>query len=169
MIYRIRVTAYTDKGHVFRDIETDSSVNLEDLNNVIQQSFGLDGMEMASFYTLDDELNTLDEIPLFPMEEGKTVSMDKVRLEEVLNPGQPKLAYVYDYLNMWQFLVELLEQSEDEDVRLETPQVVYSKGQLPDEPPQIQFDIKNIDEIFDDDLENFRDDFDEYYDPDEWE
>ncbi len=152
MIYRIRVTANTQDGYVYRDIEINSSASLEDLHNVILQSFGLDGTEPASFYLLDEELNTTGEIPLFPMDETlQTVSMDKMRLHEVLHRSSPRLAYVYDYLNMWQFLVELMEEGPEISGR-PYPYVAHAQGQLPDNPPEIQFDIKNTDEMFEDEF-----------------
>ena len=43
---------------------------MEDLHNVITQSFGFDGTEMASFYISDDEWNQGEEISLFDMSDG---------------------------------------------------------------------------------------------------
>ncbi len=171
MIYRIRVTANTSSGYVYRDIEIASDALLEDLHNVIIQSFGLEGTEPASFYLLDEEMNTTDEIPLFPMDEQmQTVSMDKVSLQEVLNRQSPRMAYVYDYLNMWQFLVELMEEGPEIPGR-PYPFVAHAQGQLPDNPPDVQFDIQNIDDLFKDEDwpgEN-EDPFDDYEDlDDQW-
>ena len=53
MIYRFRVVLDNDtKEDVFRDIEIRKTDSLEDLHNVITQSFGFDGSEMASFLRL---------------------------------------------------------------------------------------------------------------------
>ena len=56
MVYRFRVVLDTVED-VFRDIEILKTNSLEDLHNVITQSFGFDGTEMASFYVSDDELS----------------------------------------------------------------------------------------------------------------
>lgn len=51
MIYRFRVILDNDTDEdVFRDLEIRETDTLEDLHNVITQSFGFDGTEMASFY-----------------------------------------------------------------------------------------------------------------------
>ncbi len=172
MIYRIRATAATGGDQVFRDLEVSDENNLEDLHNIIQQSFGLEGNELASFYTTDDELNLIDEIPLFAMDEGlRARTMANTLLKDVLNREQPKLIYVYDYLNMWQFLIELLEEG-PEAPGAGYPRLVYSYGQLPEQPPEPEFDIENLNEEFDEGGREWdeEDPFGDFYDlnDDEW-
>ena len=75
MVYRFRVVLDTVED-VFRDIEILKTNSLEDLHNVITQSFGFDGTEMASFYVSDDEWSQGEEIVLFDMSEG----VSKVRM-----------------------------------------------------------------------------------------
>jgi len=146
MIYRIRTTAAIDDKHVFRDIEIQDENTLEDLHNVIQQSFGMSGNELASFYTTDEEFNLIDEIPLFAMNEGlSTRTMDKTLIKDVLNQSNPKLIYIYDYLNMWQFLIELIE-SVAETPGISYPRLVFSYGQLPESPPEPRFIVENLGE-----------------------
>ena len=48
MIYRFRVILDVDTD-VFRDIEVESHINLEDFHQCISKSFGFNGEEMASF------------------------------------------------------------------------------------------------------------------------
>ncbi len=172
MVYRLRVTLSAGKEQVFRDLELTGEMSLEDLHNAIMQSFGFDGMEMASFYTLDDELNLVDEIPLFPIDEALgSLSMDRVLLEDILGESNDKLAYVYDFLNMWQFLVELMETVEE--IPGESyPRLVYSYGSLPDSPPEVSFDIENLnDSGLDEDFRDLENPFNDFYDydPGEWE
>ena len=51
MIYRFRVILDNDTDEdVFRDLEIRETDTLEDLHNIITQSFGFDGSEMASAY-----------------------------------------------------------------------------------------------------------------------
>jgi hypothetical protein len=171
MIYQIRVTAFTGKGHVFRDLELTGDMTLEDLHNAIVNAFGLDGMEMASFYILEDDSSLLDEIPLFPMDEKTgTVSMAGVRLDEIFNDKQQRLAYIYDFLNMWQFLVELAGIT-DAIPGTSYPRLVHSYGELPDSPPDIQFEIDNLNEFpgeedfldGEDPFDEFGSNYDDYY------
>ena len=52
MVYKFRVILDV-KEDVFRDIIIQGEATLEDLHNVINQSFGFAGDEMASFYLTD--------------------------------------------------------------------------------------------------------------------
>lgn len=156
MIYKIRVILDA-KEDVFRDLAVDSNDSLEDLHNIISQSFGLDSGEMASFYTCDQEWNQEDEIPLFDMEDG--VSMSTVQLKDIINEDKTKLIYVYDFLLMWTFFVELAEVSKHDDGN-SYPELLFSHGELPDNPPDKVFEA----EVSDDDIDEDQDfdDFDNY-------
>jgi len=71
MIYRLRVILDNDTDDdIFRDIEINKSDNLEDFHNSITQSFGFDGMEMASFYVSDDQWNQGEEIAMMDISEA---------------------------------------------------------------------------------------------------
>ncbi len=161
MIYKIRIILDTEED-IFRDIEIESHYSLEDLHNTITQAFGFLGEEMASFYTCDDNWNQQEEIALFDMEEYGSAArlMKDTALTEILNEETPKLIYVYDYLNLWTFFVELADIVEKEDGR-SYPNLLFSFGELPDSPPEKSFES---DPGFDfgDSLENYEDlDFDE--------
>lgn len=140
MIYKIRIILDTEED-IFRDIEIEAENTLEDLHNSITQSFGFMGNEMASFYTCDDNWNQKEEIALFDMEELGSAGrlMNETFLEDVLNEDSPKLIYVYDYLSLWTFFVELADIVEKEDGRA-YPNLLFSYGELPDSPPEKQFE-----------------------------
>lgn len=161
MIYKIRVILDTEED-IFRDLEIEDSNSLEELHNAITQAFGFMGTEMASFYTCDEEWNQDEEIALFDMSEsGSDIRlMNETFLTDVLTEKQPKLIYVYDFLSMWTFFVELADIVKKEDGRV-YPNVLFSFGELPDSPPEKSFESKpSVD--FDNDFENYDDlDFDE--------
>jgi hypothetical protein len=161
MIYKIRVILDTEED-IFRDLEIEDSNSLEELHNAITQAFGFMGTEMASFYTCDEEWNQDEEIALFDMSEsGSNVRlMNETFLTDTLTEKQPKLIYVYDFLSMWTFFVELADIVEKEDGRV-YPNILFSFGELPDSPPEKSFESKPSVDI-DDDFENYDDlDFDE--------
>ena len=161
MIYKIRVILDANED-VFRDIEIEQTSTLEDFHNAITQAFGFMGNEMASFYTCDDEWNQDEEIALFDMGESasETRLMGETWLEDVMTKESPKLIYVYDYLSMWTFFVELADIVEKEDGQA-YPNLLFSFGELPDSPPEKEFKSDSSPEI-DDTLDNYEDfDFDE--------
>jgi hypothetical protein len=104
MVYKFRVILDAEED-IFRDIAI-ADDTLEDLHNAIFNSFGFDGMEVASFYTCDETWNQEDEISLFDtgdvIGEQKTMSSTIIR---AVRREKYKIIYVYDFINMWTFLV----------------------------------------------------------------
>ncbi len=156
MIYRFRIILDTDED-VFRDIEIEASNTLEDFHNAITQSFGFDGQEMASFYTSNDLWEEGEEISLFDVsdEPGGLRIMGETFLEDVVDKEKTRMLYVYDFLNMWTFMVELADIAETETGQI-YPNLMYSHGEIPEEAPEKEFIAEEIED----------DDFDEEFDLD---
>lgn len=168
MIYRFRVVLDNDtEEDVFRDLEIRETDTMEDLHNIITQSFGFDGMEMASFYISDDEWNQGEEIAMFDMSEAgnEVMVMGQTIIKDEVHEASPKLIYVYDFLSMWTFYVELAEIV-DEAEGTDYPNLMFVHGQIPDEAPDKTFEAQS-DDAFDEfendvDMDNYSDlDFDE--------
>lgn len=162
-MYKVRVILDT-KEDVIRTLLVNEKTSLENLHFDIAKAFGFNGQEMASFYRTDEDWNQGEEIPLFNMSEaGEGISMSTCILNETLPNQHDKLIYVYDFLQMWTFYVELIEQSNE--VLTET-KMILSVGELPEEAPEKEFKAedlsKNIDDEIDDKFNNFEslDDFD---------
>ncbi|RDK86914.1 IS1096 element passenger TnpR family protein [Marinirhabdus gelatinilytica] len=155
MIYRFRAILDTQED-VFRDIEIEASSTMEDFHNAITQAFGFDGQEMASFYVSNELWEQGEEIALFDMSEGgDTVrTMSETILEDTVWEKQPRLLYVYDFLNMWTFMVELAEITEPEP-GMPYPNLMYSHGEIPAQAPEKEFIAEKIDgeDDFDEDDE----------------
>lgn len=168
MIYRFRVVLDV-LDDVFRDIEVRENSNLEDFHNAITQAFGFEGTEMASFYISDEQWNQGEEIVLFDMSEGsRSVRvMQETILNDILSSKDTKLIYVYDFLSMWTFYVELAEIIEPTE-GTDYPNLLFAHGVLPENPPDKNFEAEKDDfqDDFDDDpdFENLDDfDFDEQW------
>ncbi|HET8753341.1 MAG TPA: hypothetical protein VFM59_03190 [Salinimicrobium sp.] len=161
MLYRFRVILDAEDD-VFRDIEILSDSTLEDFHNSIVQSFGFDGTEMASFYLSDDEWNQGEEFSQFELEEAESSVrlMNETSLDDVVSESQTKLIYIYDFLSMWTFLVELAEIAEPEP-GMDYPNLMFVHGQIPVNAPETEF-IGEKDEYDGDIDEDF--DIDDYDD-----
>ncbi len=155
MIYKLRVIL-DNEDDIFRDIAIESTDTLEDLHNALVNAFSFDGNEVASFYTCDDNWNQEDEIPLFDTGEvlGEMRIMSDFLLEDLLYEKQTKIIYVYDFLNMWTFLVELAA-SEEKQVGAVYPELLFSHGVMPIGENNILFEADEDDLFseFDDDLD----------------
>ncbi|MGA1227556.1 MAG: IS1096 element passenger TnpR family protein [Tamlana sp.] len=156
MIYRFRIILDNDTDEdIFRDVEISESDTLEDLHNIIIQSFGFDGTEMASFYISNDAWEQGEEISLFDLSEDASARlMNETSLDSVVLEAQTKLIYVYDFLSMWTFYVELAEIV-DETEGHDYPNLIFAQGQVPDSAPEKLFEADD-----EDDFDEFEDGFD---------
>lgn len=162
MIYKFRAILDAEED-IFRDIAIKEDDTLEDLHNVFVNAFGFDGSEMASFYTCDETWNQDQEIPLFDTGDvpGEALTMTDYVLNSILDQENTKIIYVYDFLNMWTFLVELAAIEEEKSGET-YPTVLFSHGEMPLEAPDKEFEAD--DEMdFDEDLFD-EDDLDEFSD-----
>ncbi|NRA93451.1 MAG: hypothetical protein HRU26_12335 [Psychroserpens sp.] len=170
MIFRFRVLLDDDaEEDVFRDIEIRETDTLEDFHNTITQSFGFDGMEMASFYVSNEQWEQGEEISMFDLGEGNSESrlMNETTLNDVVHEAQTKLIYIYDFLNMWTFLVELAEIV-DEAEGADYPNLMFVHGQIPDTAPEKSFEAEDLDALdnFDDGLNS--DEYDDFNFDENW-
>ena len=178
MVYKFRVILDAEED-IFRDIAILSDDTLEDLHNAIFNSFGFDGMEVASFYTCDASWNQEDEIPMFDAGEvpGEQKTMSDYQLEDLLDKQNTKIIYVYDFINMWTFLVELAA-IEDQIPGNSYPETIFSHGEMPDEAIEKNFEADMHDDIYgefeddldEDDLDMFSgdDSFEDYGSEEKW-
>jgi len=146
MIYRFRIILDT-KEDVFRDIEIEAGATLEELHNTITQAFGFEGQEMASFYVSNEGWEQGEEIALFDVSEGinSVRVMNETSIDDVTNREKTRLLYVYDFLSMWTFLVELADIAEP-DSNQTYPNLMFSHGEIPDEAPDKEFVAEGADE-----------------------
>lgn len=160
-MYKIRVILDTQED-VIRTVLIDNATNLKSLHLTIAESFGFDGREMASFYRTDHEWNQGGEIPLFNMSEaGEGISMENSFIRKTLPEVNDKLIYVYDFLSMWTFYVEVIEITNTSSPDL--PKTILVVGEVPDEVPEKEFVADNFDEDFEDEFDSLDDmDFDNY-------
>lgn len=162
MTKRLRLILDWEQEDVYRDILVPQKFNLEHLHLAIIRSFELEEGEMASFYESDQDWNQGDEIPLMALDPEQR-SMPDISIVEVFGDNGDKLLYIYDFLNMWTFYIEQIEESEDD---LDQIKLVLKHGERPSEAP-----LKNMESAHDmnDGLEDDEDhddhehnDFDHY-------
>jgi len=145
---------------VIRDIEINSTSNLEELHQAIVNAFELDKNELASFYITNDEFELLQEIPLFSVEdkENSMLGMSDIILSSILKEKGTQLLYVYDFMKMWRFLITLTEITEDE---ITSAKCIKLVGIMPEDAPEISFKAEKEFDPFDEAFDEF-DEFKEY-------
>jgi len=139
-IFKIRLLSEVQKD-LIREIKIRSDQTFKDLHDVIINSLGLDGEELASFHIANDNWEKLVEITLIDMsgkEDEELENDDKVqtvfvmsetKLNRFLEETGQKLIYEYDFLQLQTFLLELIEIGNPRK-NSEYPKVTLSKGTL---------------------------------------
>jgi hypothetical protein len=150
MVYKFRVILDAEED-IFRDLAILADDTLEDLHNAIFNSFGFDGMEVASFYTCDETWNQEDEISLFDTGDvlGEQKIMNDYKLSDLVDEKNTKIIYVYDFINMWTFLVELAAVEEQVAGNI-YPETLFSHGEMPDESEEKSFEAENANDFAND-------------------
>lgn len=139
-IYKFRVLLESNSEEpIFRDIEIKSTQNFDDLHEIIVAAYGFDNTQMASFYISDEQWNKGQEIALFDMniegDKNKILVMEDTLINTQINCVGAHLLYCYDFLNMQNFFIELIDLKVKEDKEAFYPRVVYSQGEAPKNEP----------------------------------
>jgi len=150
--YKVRVLfdAKDDK-EIFRDIVVAEGQNLEQLHKSIVKSFDFDGDEMASFYETDENWEKGREYPLEDMgeDEDDIIVMKKAKVESLLSDKGDRLVYIYDFMKMNTFILEVTEVGKKDDAK-KYPLVTQSVGELPEDGDD-EDGVDDDDDVFADD------------------
>lgn len=129
--FRVIIDAEED---VFRDIEIETDNTFEEFHKAILDAFDFDEGEMASFYLSNENWEKGMEIPLMQMaskaEGGSAMIMKNTKLGDVVSNPSDKILYVYDFLRMWCFYIELVEVKKDKPSTI-YPRVALVFGEAP--------------------------------------
>ena len=128
-IFKFRVIVDTEEN-VFRVIEIETDATFDDLHRAILDAFDFEVGEMASFYMSSETWEKGLEIPLTEMGSEVKLSMKSTKLEDMAKHPADKILYVYDFLKMWIFYVELIEVKKDIPSTL-YPRVALVYGDAP--------------------------------------
>jgi len=119
----------------FRDIEIKAEQSFEDLHHAIVEAFDFRGDQMSSFYMSDEEWEKGEEIGLMDMGFGEDMgpkTMKSTTLQEMIESDDQRILYLYDFLKMWIFYVELVDQKEVEADK-NYPRTIREIGVSPNE------------------------------------
>ena len=120
---------------VFRDILIGRTASLEDFHRGILAAFDFGEGEMASFFQSDEHWGRGREVPLMDMgmdDMGNPYpSMRTTAIEEIASAANDRMVYVYDFLRMWCFYVEVIGVEEGDTP--EFPLLAQEFGEAPDQ------------------------------------
>jgi len=135
-IFRLRVLVDTaEEKEIFRDIEINAFDNCEQLHQAIQDAFDFDGSQMASFYLSNEDWDKGEEIALMDVgleEDGEIRLMKDTLLADIIENNQQKILYVFDFMLMWCFYIEVVS-IEDAEQGVIYPNIPLTYGDSPDQ------------------------------------
>ena len=133
-LFRFRVIIDIEED-VFRDILIGRTASLEDFHRGILAAFDFGEGEMASFFQSDEHWGRGREVPLMDMgmdDMGNPYpSMRTTAIEEIASKANDRMVYVYDFLRMWCFYVEVIGVEEGDTP--EFPLLAQEFGEAPDQ------------------------------------
>ena len=143
--YRFRILL-EDVDDFYRDIEIMANSTFEDLHKAIFKSVDFDGKEIASFYICDTKWNRKKEIVLVDMsdegDENPPLVMGKCKLAEYIDDPHQRMIYVYDFLNLYEFYIELLKII-PADAKVVYPRCVRKNGIVPKPGSPLAVDLSS--------------------------
>lgn len=152
-VYRFKVS-FEDYEDIYRNIEIKSTQTFLELHNAILESIKFDNKQLASFYMSNDSWKKGQEITLEDMsedEEHRIPVMSKSKLSQYIIDPHQKILYVYDFIECWTMLIELVGISKDENPKLKYPSCTKSVGLAPKQYDKVQkfgvVDDNEFDEI----------------------
>lgn len=131
--YRFRILI-EDVDEFYRDIEIMASSTFVDFHKAICEAVNFDGSELASFYICDSKWNRKREITLEDMseegDENAPLVMSKCKLAEYIDDPHQRMIYIYDFINMYEFYIELFKIIPVEK-KIKYPRCVKKSGNMP--------------------------------------
>lgn len=165
--YKFRLFSDEVEG-LTRDYEILSNQTFKDFHDVIIQSLGLSGNELASFYTADTKWEKQVEITLMDMgdeneDDKEDANMPKevmanAVIRDFIDDPHQKLIYEYDFLHLKTFYIEFIKAFEEKANTI-YPVCTNKVGELPKANVQILDNFDDLDLELDSD-EDFYDEED---------
>jgi hypothetical protein len=122
---------FEEDDSIYRDVAIKHTQTFLDLHTAILKAYEFDSKHQATFYRSNDNWQRGREITFQKYDRNYKVSpllMNETTIgSEIKNPNQ-KFVYQYDFVKNWSFLVELINVSKDESVKLDYPAVVKKEG-----------------------------------------
>lgn len=125
---------YEEDESVYRDIVIKHVQSFEELHKAILKAFEFDNKHQATFFRSNDNWQRGREITFEKYDKKYQVEpllMSETTIgSEIKDPNQ-KFVYVYDFVKNWSFLVELINVSKEESVKITYPAVMRIEGIAP--------------------------------------
>ncbi len=132
-ILKFRVYFEEDES-VYRDVVIRHSQSFQDLHDAVLKAYEFDNKHKATFYRSNDHWLRGREISLEKYDKeykAPPLIMSETTIgSEIRDPNQ-RFIYVYDFNRNWNFLLELINVSKEENPKIGYPSTVRTEGIAP--------------------------------------
>jgi len=116
---------------VYRDVAVRHTQSFLQLHQIILKAYEFDNKHQATFYRSNDNWQRGREISLEKYDKQykaePLLMAETIVNSEIKDPNQ-KFVYVYDFVKNWSFMVELINVSKEENIKLDYPVLIKSEG-----------------------------------------
>lgn len=125
---------FEDDDSIYRDVVIRHTQSFFELHEAILKAYEFDNKHKATFFRSNEHWQQGREISLEVYDKeykAPPLVMSETTVgSEIRDPGQ-KFVYNYDFNKSWNFLVELINVSKDENPKLTYPATIRSEGIAP--------------------------------------
>lgn len=132
-ILKFRIYFEEDES-VYRDVVVKHNQTFKDLHDVILKSYEFDNKHQATFFRSNDHWQRGREISLAHYELDYKVPpllMEETLISSEIKIPNQRFTYLYDFNRNWNFLVELINVSKEENAKIIYPAVSRTEGIAP--------------------------------------
>src|SRR6478672_5373376 len=122
---------FEEDDSVYRDIAIRHKQSFLNLHEAILKAFEFDAKHQATFYRSNDQWQRGREITLAKYDKhykAEPLVMAETNIGSEIRDTNQKFIYQYDFLKNWTFLVELINVSKEENIRISYPSVSRVEG-----------------------------------------
>lgn len=122
---------YEEDDSVYRDILIKHTQTFAHLHNAILKAFEFDNKHQATFYRSNDNWQRGREITLQKYDKqykAEPLLMSETTIGSQIKDPNQKFIYTYDFVKGWNFLVELINVSKEENPKITYPSVIRIEG-----------------------------------------
>jgi hypothetical protein len=122
---------FEEDDSVYRDIAIRHKQSFFDLHESLLKAFEFDSKHQAAFFRSNDNWQRGREITLEVYEKqykAAPLLMKQTSIGSEIRDTNQKFVYTYDFAKGWNFLIELINISKEENPRLSYPAMVRKEG-----------------------------------------
>lgn len=126
---------FEEDDTIYRDIAIRHSQNFYDLHHCILKAYDFDNKHQASFYRSNDAWQQGRAISIEEYSDkvykAPPLLMQETTIGSEIKDTNQKFLYEYDFVKGWNFMIELINVTKEENYKLDYPAITRKEGIAP--------------------------------------